>query len=159
MTGYKAYQGNQVEGSGPLGLVLLTYEALYKSLAQAKRAIEHGDLAAEGEYVGRALEALVELSSSLNMEEGGEVAKNLASLYIYMTERLSNNMCSDSSQHIEEVMHLVETLREGWQQLARDQKKLMMAEREAAAANDSTVSESYGESGSHSATGSVSYAA
>ncbi len=122
MTGYRAYQGNQVEGSGPLGLVLLTYEALYKSLAHAYRAVEGGDLAAEVDHTGRALEALIELSTSLNAEKGGEVTKNLGALYAYMIKRLSEGMCSCSTGHIKEVMQLVQTLREGWQQLARDQK-------------------------------------
>ncbi|MDX8403088.1 MAG: flagellar export chaperone FliS [Mariprofundaceae bacterium] len=127
MTGYKAYQGNQVQGSGPLGLVLLTYEALYKALGRAERAIEAGDLAAEAESTSRALEAIVELSTTLNMEEGGEVAKNLASIYNYMFKRLTENMCSSSSEHVKEVMGLVQTLREGWQQLARDHQKEIAA--------------------------------
>jgi len=123
MTGYKAYQGNQVEGSGPLGLILLTYEALYKALGRAERAIEAGDIAAEADHTGRALEAIVELSTSLNMEEGGEVAKNLASIYNYMFKCLTEGMCSSSADHVKEVMTLVQTLREGWQQLARDHQK------------------------------------
>jgi len=123
MTGYKAYQGNQIEGSGPLGLILLTYEALNKALARAEFAIEAGDLAAEAEHVGRALEAVVELTTSLNMEEGGEVAKNLASIYNYMFKRLTEGMCTSSTEHVKEVMQLAQTLREGWQQLARDHQQ------------------------------------
>ena len=123
MTGYKAYQGNQVEGSGPLGLVLLTYEALYKALGRAEYAIDAGDIAAEAEHTSRALEAIVELSSSLNMEEGGEIAANLASIYNYIFKLLTEGMCSSSTDHIKEVMQLVQTLREGWQQLARDHQK------------------------------------
>ncbi|MES0371364.1 MAG: flagellar export chaperone FliS [Mariprofundaceae bacterium] len=127
MTGYKAYQGNQVQGSGPLGLVLLTYEALYKALGRADQAIIAGDLNAEAENTSRALEAIVELSTSLNMEEGGEIAKNLASIYNYMFKRLTEDMCSSSAEHIKEVMGLVQTLREGWQQLARDHQKEIAA--------------------------------
>jgi len=127
MTGYKVYQGNQVQGSGPLGLVLLTYEALYKSLGRTEQAIITGDLAAEGQHTSRALEAIVELTTSLNMEEGGEVAKNLGSIYQYMFKRLTENMCSSSADHVQEVMQLVQTLREGWQQLARDHQKELAA--------------------------------
>jgi len=123
MTGYKAYQGNQVEGSGPLGLILLTYEAMAKSLARAHRAIEAGDLAAEADHTSRAMEAIIELSNSLNMEAGGEVAKNLAAVYAYIFKRLSEGMCSSSTSHIKECIQLVQTLRDGWQQLANEQKR------------------------------------
>jgi len=128
MTGYKAYQGYQVDGSSPLGLVLLSYEALYKSLGRVHRAIEAGDLAAEADHTGRAMEAIIELASSLDMERGGEVADSLASLYAYMMKRLSKGMCSCSTEAVDEVIRLVQTLREGWQQLDRQQQNAVISE-------------------------------
>ena len=123
MTGYQAYQGNQVEGASPLGLILLTYDALNKSLGRAKLAIETDDFAQEGEHTGRAMEALIELSSSLNVEEGGDVAIGLARLYVYMVNTLTEHMCSGSSQGVDEVMALAQTLRDGWQQLSDQESK------------------------------------
>jgi len=121
MTGYKVYQENRVEGASQLGLVHLSYEVLYKSLAHARLAIEAGDLAAEAEHTCRAMEAIAELATSLNMEMGGAVAKGLASLYAYMMKQLSGGMCTCSTEAVEEVMQLVHTLREGWQQLAEQE--------------------------------------
>jgi len=126
MTGYKAYQGNQVDGTGPLGLILLTYDALYKSLGKARLGVESNNIVLEGEQTGRALEALIELSTSLNMEEGGEVAGNLARLYIYMNERLVSEMCSGSVMAIDEVMALSQTLRDAWKGLEERQHKPVM---------------------------------
>jgi len=128
MTGYKAYQGYQVDGSSPLGLVLLSYEALYKSLGRVRRAIDAGDLAAEADHTGRAMEAIIELASSLDMEKGGEVASSLASLYTYMMKRLGEGMCSCSTEATDEVIRLVQTLREGWQQLDRQQQNAVISE-------------------------------
>jgi len=122
MGGYKAYQGNQVNTSSPLGLIILSYDALYKALARAEHAIEGGDLAAEADHTGRSLEALIELSSSLNIELGGDVAYDLASLYAYMMRRLSEGMCSCSTDAVVEVMQLVLTLREGWEGLSPDRQ-------------------------------------
>jgi len=118
MTRYQAYQGNQVEGAGPLGLVLLTYEALYKSLGRSRMAVLAGDMQAEADHAGRAMEALFELSTSLNMEEGADIAQSLASLYAYMMNRVTEGLCSGSTQHLDEVMRLVQELREGWMQLS-----------------------------------------
>jgi len=123
MTGYRAYQGHQVDGAGPLGLVLLTYEALYKSLGQTRMAIQAGDMMAEANHTGRAMEALIELSSSLNMDAGGQVAQSLSSLYVYMMNRLTEGLCSGSTERVEEVIKLVQELREGWMQLSAQQKK------------------------------------
>jgi len=123
MTGYQAYKGNQIEGAGPLGLVILTYDALNRALGRAQLAIESGDFNQEGEHTGRALEAIIELSSSLNVEEGGDVAIGLARLYAYMVNTLTENMCSGSAKGVEEVMSLAQTLRDGWQELADQQAK------------------------------------
>jgi len=122
MGGYKAYQGNHVNTASPLGLVILSYDALYKALGRAQHAIEGGDLAAEADHTGRSLEALIELSSSLNIELGGDVAYDLASLYAYMMRRLSEGMCSCSTDAVVEVMQLVLTLREGWEGLSPDRQ-------------------------------------
>jgi len=126
MTGYKAYQEYQVDGSSSLGLVLLSYEALYKSLGRVRRAIEAGDLAVEADHTGRALEAIIELACSLDMEKGGKVAVSLASLYAYMMKRLGEGMCSCSTEAVDEVISLVQTLREGWQQLEQQQNVVIL---------------------------------
>ncbi len=122
MTKYQAYQGNQVDGAGPLGLVLLTYEALYKSLGKARMGILAGDMEAEGNQTGFVMEALIELSTSLNMEAGGDIAQSLASLYAYMMNRITSGLCSGSTEAVDEVMQLVQKLREGWMQLSAQQE-------------------------------------
>jgi len=121
MTRYQAYQGNQVDGAGPLGLVLLTYEALFKSLGKTRMAILAGDMMAEATQTGFVMEALIELSSSLNMEDGGDIAQSLASLYAYMMNRVTEGLCSGSTESIDEVTKLVQELREGWMQLSAQQ--------------------------------------
>lgn len=129
MTGYKAYRGNQVDGAGPLGLILLTYDALNRSLGRAKLSVQAGDMHAEADSTSRALEALIELATSLNLEEGGEVAVNLSKLYFYMMERLSQGMCSQSIDHLDEVMTLTQTLQDGWKQLEQGSAQSQMSSR------------------------------
>ncbi|OIO73345.1 MAG: flagellar export chaperone FliS [Zetaproteobacteria bacterium CG1_02_53_45] len=124
MTGYKAYQGNQIDGAGPLGLVLLTYDVLYKSLGRARMGIQQGNMVMEAEQTGRAIEALLELTTSLDMQQGGKVAESLASLYGYMINQLNSGLCSGSTTAVDEIMALVQTLREGWYGLQLEQKKL-----------------------------------
>jgi len=129
MVGYKAYQGNQVNTSTPLGLVLLSYEALYKALGRAKHAIDGGDLAAEVNHTERAMEAIIELSSSLNKEAGEDIAEHLDSLYQYMLRCLGDGMCSCSTESVDEVMLLVATLREGWESISKQQEGVQKSTR------------------------------
>ena len=122
MVGHQKYQANQVVGAGPLGLVLLTYEVLYKSLGQARAAVVANDTIAETHHISRALEAIIELSSSLDLEQGGEVARNLSQLYTYLSKRLGEGMCTFSTTSIDEAMQLTQSLREGWMALEQQQR-------------------------------------
>jgi len=115
MTGYQQYRGIQVEGASPLELILLTYDVLIKSLRLAKMAGEEKNMAAEADQLARALEALIELATSLDMENGGTVASSLGNLYAYMSRRLLEGSTTDTGAAIDEVLSLANSLREGWQ--------------------------------------------
>ncbi|MDX8402139.1 MAG: flagellar export chaperone FliS [Mariprofundaceae bacterium] len=123
MSAYKAYRGQEIQGAGPIGLVVLTYDALTASLTRTKQAIERGDLAGEAEHTGRAMEALIELSTSLDMDAGGDIAASLASLYNYMMNRLTDGLCSRSTEAVDEVLELAGALSTAWQELARRQER------------------------------------
>lgn len=117
MQGASAYRRSQVETADRLELVRLTHAALAKALAQAREAILDGDLAREAERTARAMEAIVELASSLDMERGGEIARNLASLYAYLMQRLAHGLCSASTEAVDEALRIVEVLRSAWDEL------------------------------------------
>ena len=121
MSAYQTYQHNQIQGASPLGLVLLTYEALNKALGGASAAITSGDIQGEAHCTSIAIEALIDLSSSLDMQAGGAVAQSLVSLYVYMINRLHDGMCSGSAEHLEEVARLAGELREAWMNLPDQQ--------------------------------------
>ncbi|ATX82962.1 flagellar protein FliS [Mariprofundus ferrinatatus] len=118
MTGYKQYRGVQVEGASPLELILLTYDVMIKSLSLAKLAGKENNKAAEADQLSRAIAALVELVTSLDMENGGAIAASLGSLYTYMSRRILEGSAGDTAAAIDEVLSLANTLREGWQGLA-----------------------------------------
>lgn len=119
MRGYQSYRKQQVQGATPIGLVLLTYEALTQSLVGTRDAIESGNFQMRVEESTRAMRALLELLSTLDYEQGGEIAGNLGSLYAYMYSRLMQEQAGDLKGAVEEVLGLVQTLSEGWRGLAQ----------------------------------------
>lgn len=122
MTVARAYRSSQVHGAGPLGLVLLTYDALIQNLNLARDAAIAVDHAAQADYSMQAVSVLLELISSLDHEAGGQIAANLGSLYAYMYRRLMECQTHDTVDALSEVMSLAEALREGWQNLSDQQQ-------------------------------------
>jgi flagellar protein FliS len=64
------------------------------------------------------VDIIQELNFTLNMEAGGEIAKNLRQLYAFMLERLFQaNMRKDAGM-IRETIKVLEGLNESWKAVA-----------------------------------------
>ncbi|MCS4502801.1 Flagellar secretion chaperone FliS [wastewater metagenome] len=115
--GVNAYQ--QVDRSGanyadPWQLTAMLFNGGLERVAQARGAMERGDVAVKGERIGKAIGILDGLRASLNHEEGGELASNLDSLYEYMQRRLVAANAHNDLTALDEVATLLREIKEGW---------------------------------------------
>lgn len=108
------YVENDVLNQDPVELVRLLYSKAIEKLIRGKAHLEAGRVAERSEALGRAMEIVLELQGSLDVEKGGEIAKNLALLYDYIQERLSLANARQLGEPIEEAIQLLSTLSEGW---------------------------------------------
>ena len=83
-----AYLQTQVGTTGQGEIVVMLFDGALRFLAQARDKMQAKDYAGKGQLISRALDIVNELDSSLNMEVGGELAKNLHQLYFLCTTRL-----------------------------------------------------------------------
>ena len=77
----QAYIQTKVGTTDQGQLLLLLYDGALRFLQQAREKMLAKDYAGKGVYISKALDIIGELSSSLNMEKGGELATNLNNLY------------------------------------------------------------------------------
>lgn len=101
-------------------LVVLLYEGAIKFLREAVQAQALGDIPSKSNNVNRALDIISELSQSLNMQDGGEIAINLKQLYTFWTEHLLKGKVSRNSQAIEDVVEMMCNMAEAWQIICSD---------------------------------------
>ena len=66
--------------------------------------------------------------SSLNMEKGGEVAKNLKSLYAFMFSQLIEANMNKESKPVVTVIGLLKELREAWVHIGNTGKQPQVPE-------------------------------
>lgn len=123
-TGYKAYKEASVKTASQGKLVVMLYEEAVKQLENSIEMIDDGNKieATKIENFGNALQKvediITELEVSLDMERGGEIAKNLMSLYVFFNKQLLEATISHDKKIITSIKDQMATLRDAWIQAA-----------------------------------------
>jgi len=119
---YQSYFEDDVLGASPLKLVQLLYRAALDSIAAARRFVRLGDIRSRSRAVSKAMAIVTELSLSLNVEQGGELSRNLAQLYGYVEKLLIQANFEQREQPLEEAERLLSTLAEAWAILTPEER-------------------------------------
>ena len=116
--GLTTYRQTQVQSRTPLELVVMLYDGALTFLHQAREAIERGDIAARRDASSRAIAIISELQSTLNMEQGGEIAQRLDDLYVYVNGRIIAAAAENGVGPIDDATRVLTVLRESWVAIA-----------------------------------------
>lgn len=111
-----AYGAAAAESRTELVLRLMT--GAQDRIASARGHMQRGRRAEKGEAIGKAIRLIDGLRTSLDLEQGGEIAANLNALYDYMTRRLTEANLRDDPQMLDEVGGLLGEIRSAWEQIA-----------------------------------------
>lgn len=116
---YDSYRAVDLEAraaaASPYELVLVLFDGLLDELARARGHIEAKRYQQKGASLEKCLNILNGLNGSLDYESGGELVQGLARLYDYCVYRLSDVSVSLSLEGLDEVVHLLGVLRDGWE--------------------------------------------
>lgn len=104
----------QVVEADPHRLIQMLMEGGLQRLAQARGAMQHGNMPLKGELIGKALGIIGGLRTALDLDKGGEVAANLDRLYDFMSVRLTEANLRNDPLLIDEVAGLLREIKEGW---------------------------------------------
>jgi flagellar protein FliS len=114
MSKLNAYRQTAVTTASREQILIMLYEGAIKHLRKASDACRSGDVAAKGVSVGKAHDIINELSNSLDFNVGGEIAKNLERLYIFMVEQIVQGNIENNPDKFDQARKLLENLLEGW---------------------------------------------
>jgi flagellar protein FliS len=116
-THYDKYREEEILNADPVQLVSLLYRGALEAVGAARKHLAAGEIRPRSKQIVKAWEILHELNRSLDHAQGGDLSRNLASLYAYMQTRLMEANSSQSDGPLREVEGLLSTLQEGWQQV------------------------------------------
>lgn len=105
-----------IESASPQRLVQMLFEGARTAVSAAALHLQRHDVAAKCEAISKAI-AIIDggLKASLDLNGGGELAKNLSDLYAYMTQRLLHANLKSDLVALNEVGKLLEQLGSAWE--------------------------------------------
>src|SRR5579871_6648781 len=101
------YRQSQVDTASPTQLVIMLYDGAIRFLSLARQKMGAGDLEARHRSLLNAQRIITELLSSLDMQQGGDVAVNLQRLYTFMLRQLVEANRYDRPQPIDTVIGML----------------------------------------------------
>lgn len=118
--GYQAYNRNKYETASPHKLILMLYEGALQYASKARVAIQNGNIIEANRTIQKVQEIIGELLSTLNLKQGGEMAKNLQSLYMYMMDLLIKANTKKTVTPIDEMMEMLGEIKSAWEQIGKE---------------------------------------
>ena len=118
-----AYIEEAATSESRLSLIARLYEMAGLQIARAQAAMAAGDAMAKGMAVHRASGCIGLLQRSLDMKQGGDVAKNLDRLYTYFLARLTEAHLNNDAEALTELSGHLSELGGAWRTVADRQEQ------------------------------------
>ncbi len=123
----KSYTKIAAQTAPPGVLILMLFDRALCSLETALTGFEYSDPRKKNETIHnnlrRAIDIIRFLNNSLNLEEGGELARTLRSLYFYFEDRLFKSNLKKQREGVDEVISHLKPLRDAWAEMLSKQRE------------------------------------
>ena len=117
-----AYKKASVNTLDQNKLIIMLYDGAIKNANFSVQYMESGEIEKVHDSLIKTKNIVTELLATLNMEQGGEIAKNLKSLYSYMISQLIEANMEKKSEPVMTVIDLLKELRWAWVQIKEKKK-------------------------------------
>ncbi|WP_102400957.1 flagellar export chaperone FliS [Haloimpatiens massiliensis] len=113
---YNAYKNNSVNFASKEQLLLMLVDGAVKFSKIARQAIVDKDVKKAHENIVKTQDIFYELMVTLDVNKGGEWAKNLVSVYQFIIDSLVQANLKKDLQIMNEVIPLIEEVKDMWEQ-------------------------------------------
>ena len=118
---WQSYRKVSTITAPPGQLVLMLFDGAIRFCNQALAGFDHDDPLEFNQTINnnilRAQNILTELNQSLDLQQGGELARTLRQLYDYMDRRLTESNLTKTQEGLKETIMRLGTLRGAWSEM------------------------------------------
>jgi flagellar secretion chaperone FliS len=116
----RAYRESAVRGASPVGLIVILYEEIIRSMRKAQRALISADIEERTRSLNHALAVVGHLQGVLDFEKGGQVARDLSAFYGLMRSSILDANARADTQTMESVVAEFSKVKQAWQIVDRE---------------------------------------
>ncbi len=120
---YKNYKETAIETASPKELIVMLYEKAIEHLEIAKNHMHYRTYDIVNNHIIKAQDIITELMLALDLEKGGEVAKNLFNIYAYMKKELLEGNMKKDKKILERVQKWLGELKSAWEKVEVESKE------------------------------------
>ena len=124
MNAYSVYRETGVRTASQGKLIVMLYDEAVRQLNYSLSYISENDkveapyIEQFSKHIQKVQQIIAELMVGLDMEAGGDIAKNLMSLYLFFNQELLNISISHSRKKIMFIHNMLSQLRDAWTEAA-----------------------------------------
>jgi len=109
------------ESNDPMAIVALLFDELIRAMQDfvVQSHKDNGKKEVRSRQFSRSLTIIYALQSSLNFEEGGDIANNLFRVYEYARQQLLQDWKNKATDGTEKAIAALDDIREAWHQISR----------------------------------------
>ena len=118
--GYQAYHHNAVATAAPEQLVVMLFDGALRFSRRAVAAFEAGQRPQATQAIGRVTSIVNELNATLDLEAGGDIARNLRSIYGFVNRHLVEAVREADPNRVLQAAQLLAELREAFSEASKE---------------------------------------
>jgi flagellar protein FliS len=116
-----AYRQTRIKTASQGQIIVMLYDEALKQIDVAWKGLESETRQLDRIHnaICKAQDIFTELMTSLDFDNGGDVAQNLFNLYMYFNNQLMEANVKKDLSYLKQVRPLIASLREAWQEVAK----------------------------------------
>ncbi|MDH3535628.1 MAG: flagellar export chaperone FliS [Gammaproteobacteria bacterium] len=114
---YQSADNSSIAYADPHELILRLMNGAIERIAQARGAMQRGNVREKGEFLGKAISIVGGLEGCPDHGQQGTLSANLSDLYQYMIVTLTQANVADDIAKLNEVSALLLEIKSAWEQI------------------------------------------
>jgi flagellar protein FliS len=116
----RAYREAAVRGASPVGLIVILYEEIIRSIRKAQRALAVGKIEERSNALTHALEVVGHLQTVLDFEKGGALARELSTFYTLARAKLVELNVDPQDGKLDDLAQEFAVMKTAWQRVEHE---------------------------------------